>query len=115
MNLRKTFFLILSLAVFSLSSGCGAANNKSNSGNVIESAKRITGKEAKINYLISEGEKFIASEQFQDAINTAEYILSNLDKGNPQAKDLINRAKESLAKNVEGTVQKMQGAFDYGR
>jgi biopolymer transport protein ExbB/TolQ len=86
-----------------LSSGC---TKKSGSvSEAIQSSQSLKTVQEKADYLIKQAEAFYNSKEFQQAIQTAQYILSNLDKNSQPAQDLIEKAKAQL----QATAQKAAG------
>jgi uncharacterized membrane protein len=58
---------------------------------------------------VKEANAFISSEQFDQAINTAKYVMSNLDKDSTDAKSIIETAKMELKKMTEKKAEEMKG------
>lgn len=58
----------------------------------------------KANYLIGQADAFYKTEKFQQAIETAQYVLNNLDKNSQPAKDLIEKAKAQMKATAQGTM-----------
>ena len=57
--------------------------------------------EEQVNYLVSQANAFINSQEFDQAIKTSQYILRNLDKSSEEAKGIIETAK---ARNPDSPV-----------
>jgi len=94
-----------------LSVGC--AKKADSPSAAIEQSQSLQTVEEKTNYLIKQADAFYASKEFQKAIETAQYVLSNLNSNSQPAKDLIERAKTQLKaaaqKAVGDTSQKLFG------
>lgn len=94
-----------------LSNGC--TKKAASSSEAIQSSQTLKTVEEKTNFLINQAEAFYASKEFQKAIETAQYVLSNLNSNSQPAKDLIERAKAQLKaaaqKAVGDTSQKLFG------
>ena len=60
--------------------------------------------QAQIRSYIGKANEFLQSQKFEDAIKTAQYILSNLDANNASAKNIIEQAKAALAKMAQQKV-----------
>lgn len=70
----------------------------------ISQSKTLATAQEQAKYLISQANSFINSKKFQDAITTAQYVLSNLDKNSLDAKSLLEKAKAELAKAAQSAV-----------
>ena len=68
--------------------------------------------EQKADYLLKQANAFYNSKEFQEAVNTAQYILRYLDKDSQQAKDLLQKAKEALASAAKGAVEDVKQKFE---
>lgn len=90
-------------SVMFLSAGCTKKAGSANE--AIQNSQSLKTVEEKANYLIEQAEAFYNSKEFQQAIQTAQHVLSNLDKNSQPAKDLIEKAKAQL----QATAQKAVG------
>lgn len=103
--MKKTLLLVVvvcfSLGVL-LSAGC--AKKAASVSEAIESSKALKTVQEQANYMISQAQAFYNSKDFQQAIETAQYVLSNLDKNSQGAKDLIEKAKAQLKAAAEKAV-----------
>ena len=57
----------------------------------------------------SEANAFINSDKFDEAINTARFILSNLDKDSTAAQSIIERAKKELEAMAKEKAEALKG------
>jgi len=103
---RKIGFLIVLFLLSVTVAAC--AQKAASSTEAIDVAKAMETVEAKSKYLVQQANAFISSEQFDEAIKTAKYVLANLDSESQDAKSIIERAKEELAKKAEGAVADMK-------
>lgn len=94
------FSLILGFALY----GCGGAPKAESSRQAIDATKTMQDTQEKVNYLIGQAKAFYNSKEFQDAVNTAQYILQHLDKDSSAAKNLLEKAKKALADKAKGAV-----------
>lgn len=108
--MKKALFLTvvicLSLGIFAIS---GCAKKAASSNEAIQNAESLATVQEKANYLVQQAEAFYNSKEFQQAIQTAQYVLSNLDKDSQPAKNLIEKAKaqlEAIAKKTMGDASK---------
>jgi hypothetical protein len=93
--------------------GC-AQQKEASSSTAIEKSKTMATVQQKENYLIEQAKVFYNSKEFQDTINTAQYVLSSLDKNSKDAKDILEKAKASLAaaaQKAAGNVKQSLGGI----
>ena len=83
--------------------GCGP-KKASSSTQAIDTAKAMETVEAQKNYLIEQAKAFYNSDQFQEAVDVAQYVLTYLDKESQQAKDLLEKAKADLVAQAKKKV-----------
>lgn len=95
--------LIVSLMVF----GCG--QRAQNSQEAIELSKAKATVEAQAQFLVQQANSFINSDNFDEAIKTAKYILSELDSNSTAAKGIIEKAQAELKKLAEKKLQDVKG------
>ncbi|MFH1305104.1 MAG: hypothetical protein ABIH74_01720 [Candidatus Omnitrophota bacterium] len=63
----------------------------------------------KVSYLVGQADAFYKAKDFQGAINIARYVLGNLDKDSPEAKQIIKKSQSAIiakAKRPEQVVKK---------
>jgi len=99
-------FICFSFGVL-LSAGC--TKKVGSSSEAIQSSQSLQNVQAKADYLIKQAEAFYSSKEFQQAIQTAQYVLSNLDKNSQPAKDLIEKAKAQLQAAAQKAVGDVRG------
>ena len=74
----------------------GYAQIVASANDAIKIAQSLKTVQEKADYLMKQAEVFYNSKEFQQAIQTAQYVLSNLDKNSQPAKSLIEKAKAQL-------------------
>jgi hypothetical protein len=99
--------LIVGLSLSLLISGCGPKKEAS-SQDAINVAENLETIKERADYLVAQAKAFYNSKRFQDALDSAQYVLSYLDKDSQEAKDLIQKAKDAL-------ITKAQSSFDEGK
>jgi hypothetical protein len=107
MNGNKKKTLILGLIVALMVFGCG--QRVQNSGEAIELSKAKATVEAQAKYLVAQANGFINSDQFDEAIKTAKYVISNLDSNSTAAQDIIEKAQAELKKIADQKLQEVKG------
>lgn len=95
---------VFSIGLFTLL-GAGCTKKAASSSEAIQNAQKLKTVEEKVNYLIKQAEAFYNSKEFQQAIQTAQYVLSNLDRNSQSAKNLIEKAKAQLQATAQKAVQ----------
>ena len=103
---------VLLVAVFVVGVvGCGQAQKpqSANSAQAIQQTQSMPDVQAKVNFLVKEANAFLSSQKFDDAVNTAKYILSNLDKNSTEAKSILEKAQAELKKLAEQKVNEVKG------
>ncbi|MBT3394598.1 MAG: hypothetical protein HN411_05785 [Waddliaceae bacterium] len=86
-------------------SGCDAKGDVATSSAAIDKAKTLETVEVKVDYLLEQAEYFYDTEQYQEAVDLAEYILKYLDKNSPEAKKLLEDAKDALLEKVNDEIK----------
>ena len=99
-------FIVLAVAM----TGCAQTAPKSTSSQeAITQAQALTTVPEKVKYLVGQANAFLNSKQFDQAINTAQYILSNLDASSLDAKSIIEKAKAELQKAGQKALSDVTG------
>ena len=104
--MKKVLLVTLVLGLFSGLLLVGCAQEKAESSKeAIATAKAMETAEQKAAYLIQQAKAFYNSKDFQEAVNTAQYILRSVDKDSQAAKDLLQKAKDALASAAKAAVE----------
>ena len=104
-KLTAVFAVVLLASVFVV---FGCAKKAANSQEAIENAKQMKTVEEQANYLVGQANAFVNSKNFDEAINTAKYVLANLDSNSQAAKDIVTKATEEMKKAAMGAVDDMK-------
>jgi hypothetical protein len=86
----------------------GCQQKASNAQSAIDQSKTKGTVEAQVDYLVGQANSFINSKNFDEAIATAQYILSNLDKSSNKAQGIIEQAKAELQKLAQQEVEDLK-------
>jgi predicted RNA-binding protein with EMAP domain len=107
LSVISVFLVVAGLAL----SGCSkepssesSLSASSTTQEAIEASKTMATTQDKVNYLVNQAKTFYNSEQFRKAIDTAQYILAQLDQNSQEAKSLIDKAKEQLTAQTQKAV-----------
>lgn len=95
--MKKILFVSLALCFLVgmlVNAGCTKAASSANE--AIQSAQALPTIKEKTDYLVKQAEAFYNSKEFQQAIQVAQYVLSNLDQNSQPAQSLIEKAKVQL-------------------
>jgi hypothetical protein len=94
----------------------GCAKKSADSGAAVQQAQTLKTTDEKVQYLIGQANAFLSSKEFDQAIKTAQYVLSNLDANSADAKSIIEKAKAELQKVGTQAVNDLkQGLGSFGK
>ena len=106
---------ILTLCMCLILSGCGQKKAAS-SEEAVTNARAMETTQEKVDYLIKQAEAFYKSEQYKDAVESAQYVLKNLEKNSEEAREILAKAQKELGSAVEGVMKDMKkGLEDLGK
>ena len=106
----KNFFLVVGLVPFILMSGCAKEKLKpsANAQEAINRSKMQDSVQHQVNYLIEEGQDFVYSKNYNQAMMVAKYILASLDANSQEAKDIFDQAKAEMQKAAQTAKTEMK-------
>ncbi len=114
----KKFLRVRSILAFCLIlilSGCGQKKAAS-SEEAISNARAMETTQEKVDYLIKQAKAFHDSEQYKDAVKSAQYVLSNLEKDSEEAREILAKAQKELGSAMEGVMKDVKkGLGDLGK
>ena len=97
------------LIVTAVVTGCQKPQpTAANSSQAISQAEAMQTTEDKAKYLIDQANAFIATKQYEEAITTAQYVLSNVKADSQEAKAVLEKAANELKNNVQQTASQAQ-------
>jgi len=91
----------------------GSARPTASSTEAIDYAKTLSNIQEQTNYLVGQAKAFYNSKEFQNAIDTSQYVLRYLDKDNPQAKKLLTEAKEAITTHLKQKAEDAKKKFGF--
>ena len=108
-GMRKSLSIILVVAFVLgfVALGCGPKKAGS-SQEAIETSKTMQTVQEKADYLVGQAKAFYNSKDFQGVVDTAQYILTYLDKNSEEAKSLLEKAKGQLKEAAGKALGDMQ-------
>ncbi|PIQ83435.1 MAG: hypothetical protein COV75_07310 [Candidatus Omnitrophica bacterium CG11_big_fil_rev_8_21_14_0_20_63_9] len=104
--------LLVAVAIASVGVMAGCAKQAASSSEAIQHAKTLKAPEQQTDYLVSQAQAFMNSKDYQEAIKTAQYVLSSVDVRSQAATDLLGQAKAKLATDAQaviGNTKKQKG------
>lgn len=101
-------FIIAVVIIPLVIAGCAQQPKTANSSEAIKASQQLESAEKKVQYLVSEAKGFLSQENYQEAINTAQYILNEVDKNSQAAMDIIEKAKAQLTKAAGEAAAKVE-------
>ena len=106
----KKLTLILAGIVFVAAAvvGCSQQPKASSAGQAIEQSKAMSTTQEQAKYLVSQANAFVNSKNFDEAIQTAKYILANLDTNSAEAKSIIEKATAEVKKIAEQKAEELK-------
>jgi len=106
---------VLGLCLCLILVGCGQ-KKAATSEEAVSNARAMETTQEKVDYLIKQAEAFYKSEQYKDAVKSAQYVLKNLEKDSEEAREIIAKAQKELGSAVEGAIKDMKkGLEDMGK
>lgn len=109
MKRKSSVLLTAAIVVFAtMIVGCAEKPKAADSKEAIQQAKQLQTVEEQVKHLVQEANGFINSKQFDEAVNTAKYILSNLDKESLEAKTILEKAQAELKKMAEAKAEELK-------
>ncbi|MFC1570622.1 hypothetical protein ACFL4E_02450 [Candidatus Omnitrophota bacterium] len=110
--MKKLFTILMAVCLVSgLLAGC--AQKAGSSTEAIDYAKTLATVQEKTTYLVGQAKAFYNSKEFQNSIDTAQYVLRYLDKDNPQAQALLTEAKDAIAAQLKQKAEDAKKSFGF--
>jgi len=94
--------------------GCGAEKADS-SQDAIQTAKTMATVQEQTDYLVKQAKDFYSSDDFQGAIDIAQYVLRYLDKDSKAAQEILQKAKDQLTAQVKKQAEDLKKSFSFGK
>ena len=88
--------------------GCSQGPKAANSQEAITNSKSLKTVDEQVKYLVGQANSFVNSQNFDQAINTAKYILSNVDKNSVEARKILDNATAEMKKAATGALNDMK-------
>jgi hypothetical protein len=75
----------------------GCEGQATSASEAIQQAKELGTPEQQAQYLVGQAKAFLNSKEYQEAIKTAQYVLTNIEADSQEAKDVLEQAQTQLA------------------
>ena len=112
-TVRIAVFLMCASLTFA---GCAQQPKAANASQAIEQSKSMKTVEEQAKYLVGQANAFVNSKDFDQAIQTAKYVLSNLNANSQEAKDVLEKATEEMKKMAMQKAEEMKKSLgDFGK
>lgn len=86
----------------------GCAKKADSPEQAIEKAKSMKSVEEQANYLTQQAELFFKSEQYKEAVQLSQHVLTQVDAESKKAQEILDDAKEQLGSAVKNAVDDMK-------
>ena len=104
MRKLNLWIIIMAVVLMSSFSSCAQQPKSANSSEALKAASTMQTTEEKVKFLISEANAFVSSKKFEDAVSTAQYILSNLDANSADARSILEKARADIEKLAQAKI-----------
>lgn len=91
------------------------AQKEASSSAAIQKSQTMATMQQKVDYLAGQAKAFINSKQYDQAVSTAQYILSSLDSNSQKARSLLDQAKNALAAQAKARLDETKKKFGFGQ
>jgi len=106
--MRKTLWIALGMCLVFSIAVIGCEKKAATSQEAIETSKGLKTVDEQVKYLVSQANAFINGKEFDQAIATAQHVLSNLDQNSAEAKSILDKATEEMKKVAQGAMDDMK-------
>lgn len=107
---RAIVYVMIGLCILSFAA-VGCAKKAASSQEAIQTSEVMKTAQEKTDYLTGQAKAFYNSKDYQDAVQTAQYVLSNLDKNSQAAQNIIADAKAKITAAANTAAQDMKKQF----
>ena len=100
----KNGLLLAAVAIVGLGVLAGCGKQAVSSSEAIQHAKTLKTPEQQADYLVNRAQAFAKSEDYQEAIATAQYVLSSVDAHSHAATDLLEQAEAKMDADAQAVI-----------
>lgn len=94
--------VVAGMVVGSLVAGC--AEQAKSASEAIEHAKTLPTPQAQADYLVGQARSFLSSKNYEQAMQSVQYVLSNIDSKSKAASELMEKIQQLLAGEAQKAV-----------
>lgn len=88
--------------------GCSQPPKAVSADQAIEQSQTFSTAEEKEKYLVSQANSFVSSKEYDQAIQTAQYVLANIDSTSAEAKSILEKAAAELKEVAQEKAEEVQ-------
>lgn len=114
--MSRTMLAVWAVAAVLMITGCARQAKTENSQQAIQQSQQLSTPEEKVDFLVSEAKAFLDEKKYDEGIQTANYILANLDQQSKEAQEIIQTARAEIEKTareqLEQTKKDVNKAID---
>ena len=103
--------LVMGVTAALVFGAAGCAKKAASASDAIQQAKTMKTPQEQADYLVGQAKLFLSSKEYKEAIQSAQYVLSNVDANSQEAKALIEKAKTQMAGAAQGAVKDLKKSF----
>ena len=107
--MRKSILLMMVLMLIGAGmSGCAQQPKSANAKEAIDQSKSMKTVEEQAKYLVGQANAFLNSQNFDQAVQTAKYVLANVDANSQDAKSILEKATAEMKRMAQQKVEEMK-------
>jgi hypothetical protein len=110
--MRKIMFVFLFFAAAVTCMVMGCAKKAASSAEAIKRSEAMQTTDQKADYLIGQAKAFLGSKDYSEAMRTAQYVLSVLDKNSKEAQAIMEKAKNELTQQAKGMMEDVKKSMN---
>jgi len=110
MKRLAVLIMVFCLAAGFMLVGCGP-QKAATTQDAINETKTMPTVQEKTVYLVNQAQAFYNSNEFQGAVEIAQYILRYLDKDSAAAKNLLQEAQDGIAAQLKQNMEEAKKSF----
>ena len=105
---KALLFIIAVSMIFVGLEGCSQQSKAANAQQAIDQSKSMKTADEQAKYLVGQANAFVNNKNFDQAIQTAKYVLANLNANSQEAKGILEKAAEDMKKMAQQKAEEMK-------
>lgn len=107
--MKKFYSVFLAVIFLTVSfAGCAQQPKAANSQEAIAQSKSLATVDEQVKYLVGQANAFVSSKNYEQAVQTAQYVLSSLDANSQEAKSILDKAAAEIKKLAEQKAEELK-------